>query len=183
MGSPDWHVAMINIHLRKLPWVYCLGHAGVKGNGSADRLSWKINATITSGSSLRRPEAWGTWDTTCRHKAKDITPSIAWRRKAFKEQALDDLPGKDERGPLSVRRTLEPFQRQRWGNFWETRWSEYGLFRAHRYHFELNWTELNSVSCKQKVIHSKELEWLKQGVRQPERVSMAETDNTFTRKS
>ena len=32
MGSPDWHVSMTNLHLRKLSWVYCLGHAGVKGN-------------------------------------------------------------------------------------------------------------------------------------------------------
>ena len=54
----------------------------------------------------------------------------------------------DERGPSSIRRTLEPFQRQRWGNFWEMGWSAYGLFRAHRYHLELNWTELLSiVSC------------------------------------
>ena len=28
-------------------------------------------------------------------------------------------------------------------NFWETGWSAYGLFRAFRYHLELNWTELN----------------------------------------
>ena len=25
------------------------------------------------------------------------------------------------------------------GNFCETGWSAYGLFRAHRYHLELNW--------------------------------------------
>ena len=31
-------------------------------------------------------------DTTCGLKAKDITPSIAWRREAWKEEALDDLP-------------------------------------------------------------------------------------------
>ena len=29
---------------------------------------------------------------TCGHKAKDITPSIAWRREALKEETLDDLP-------------------------------------------------------------------------------------------
>ena len=40
-------------------------------------------------------------------------------------------------------REREPFQRQRWGNFWETGWSAYGLFRAHRYHLEL--TERNST--------------------------------------
>ena len=46
------------------------------------------------------------------------------------------------RGPSSVRRTLELFQRQRWGNFLETGWSVYGHFRAHRYHLELmNWTK------------------------------------------
>ena len=26
-------------------------------------------------------KCWGAWDTTCGHKAKDITPSITWRRK------------------------------------------------------------------------------------------------------
>ena len=31
------------------------------------------------------------------------------------------------------------------GNFWETEWSLYGLFQAHRYHLELNWAELVSV--------------------------------------
>ena len=40
------------------------------------------------------------------------------------------------------RRTLEPFQRQRGGNFCEMGWSAYGLFRAHIYLLELNWTEL-----------------------------------------
>ena len=41
-----------------------------------------------------------------------------------------------------IRRTLELFQRQCWGNFWETGWSVYGLFRAPRYHPELNWIDL-----------------------------------------
>ena len=38
---------MVDIHLRKLLWVYCPGHAGVKGNDGADRLAGK--ATLTSG--------------------------------------------------------------------------------------------------------------------------------------
>ena len=54
MGSPDWNMSMVNIHLRKLLWVYCLGHAGVKGNDRADRLAGK--ATITSGLRLGRSE-------------------------------------------------------------------------------------------------------------------------------
>ena len=47
MGSPDWNVSMVDIHLPKLRWVYCPGHAGVKGNDRADRLAGK--ATLTSG--------------------------------------------------------------------------------------------------------------------------------------
>ena len=48
---------------------------------------------------------------------------------------------KDKRGPSSIRWTSKPFQRQRWGNFWETGWSTHGHFRVHRYHPEPNWTE------------------------------------------
>ena len=27
-------------------------------------------------------KCWGAWDTTCRHKAKEIIPSITWKREA-----------------------------------------------------------------------------------------------------
>ena len=47
MGSPDWNMSMVDTHLRKLLWVYCPGHAEVKRNGRADRLSGK--ATLPSG--------------------------------------------------------------------------------------------------------------------------------------
>ena len=49
MGSP-----MVNTSLRKLLWVYCPGHAGVKGNDRADRLA--VKATLTSGLLLGRFE-------------------------------------------------------------------------------------------------------------------------------
>ena len=55
MGSPDWHASMFDIHLQKIIWVYCLGHAGVKGNDRADRLAGKKN-TITGGLRLGRSE-------------------------------------------------------------------------------------------------------------------------------
>ena len=77
------------------------------GNDRAERLAGK--ATLTSGLLLRRSEVLRSF-TTCEHKAKGITPSIAWRREAWKEEALDYLPWKDERGPSSIRQTLEPFQ-------------------------------------------------------------------------
>ena len=46
---------MVDIHLPKLLWVYCPGHAGVKGNDRANRLAGK--ATITRGLLLGRSEA------------------------------------------------------------------------------------------------------------------------------
>ena len=52
MGSPDWHVSMFGIHLPKTRWVYCPGHAAVKGNDRADRLAG--TATITGGMRLWR---------------------------------------------------------------------------------------------------------------------------------
>ena len=36
MGSSDWNVSMIDIHLEKLLWVYCPGHAGVNANDGSD---------------------------------------------------------------------------------------------------------------------------------------------------
>ena len=88
MGSPDCNVSVVDIHLLTLLWMYWPGHAGVKGNDGADTLSGK--ATLTSGL-LFDLKCWGAWDTTCRHNAKNITPSIAWRREPWKEEALDDL--------------------------------------------------------------------------------------------
>ena len=45
---------MVDIHLRKLLWVYCPGHAGVNGNDQADSLAGK--ATLISGLLLERSE-------------------------------------------------------------------------------------------------------------------------------
>ena len=74
-----------------------------------------------------------TWEMICIYYKNSFFEIEAW-----KEEALDNLPWKAPRGP-STRRTLEPFQRHRWGNFWETGWSACGLFQEHRYHLELNW--------------------------------------------
>ena len=43
MGSSGWNVSMVDIHCRKLLWVYCPGHAGEKRNDQADRLAGKSN--------------------------------------------------------------------------------------------------------------------------------------------
>ena len=74
-------------------------------------------------------------ETTCGHKAKDITLLIAWSREAQKEEALDDLPWEDEKGPSSIRPTAALGKLPRDGVE-----CIYGLSRMHRYHHELNWT-------------------------------------------
>ena len=90
MGSPDWNVSMVDIHFQKLMSMYCPGHAGVKGNDPADRLAGK--ATLTGGLRLGRSEVLRSlrhymWAQSQGHHTID-----AWRREAWKEEALDDLP-------------------------------------------------------------------------------------------
>ena len=143
-------------------------HAGAKGNGRVlgttsdkpahrdlsahhtpqwrkmtEQIDWQAKQPSQVACFFENPTCWGAWDTTCEYKAKDITLSITWRRESWKEGALDDLPWKDERGPSSITRILEPFQRQS-REIWQTEWSAYGLFRAYRYYPELNWTELSA---------------------------------------
>ena len=57
LGSPDWHLAMQDIQLEKLVWIYCPGHAGVRGNERADSLARK--AAITRGLRLGKSEVLG----------------------------------------------------------------------------------------------------------------------------
>ena len=85
----DWNMSMVDIHPRKTLWMYCPGHAWVNGNDRADWLAKQPSQVACFSEDLK---CWEAWDTTCGHKAKDITPSIAWRREAWKEEALDDFP-------------------------------------------------------------------------------------------
>ena len=55
MGSPDWNLSLADIHLWKLLWVYCPGHAGVKGNDKADIVVGK--ATLANGLLLGKSQA------------------------------------------------------------------------------------------------------------------------------
>ena len=80
---------MVDIHLRKLLWVYCPGQAGVKGNDRADRLEGK--ATLTSGLLLGGSELLRS----LRHCHSDTKPKThtidPWRKEAMDEETLDDL--------------------------------------------------------------------------------------------
>ena len=106
-GSPDCLecVSVVDIQLQKRLWAYCPGHAQVKGNDRADRLAGR--APLTSGLRLGRPEVsqtlpWGHKTRTIQYTTLlslyreicllNTTPSIAWRREAWKEETVDDLP-------------------------------------------------------------------------------------------
>ena len=54
MGSPDWNVSMVNIHLRIPLWVYCPGYDGMQRNDYADRLAGK--SAVISGLRFGRSE-------------------------------------------------------------------------------------------------------------------------------
>ena len=90
MGSPDWNLSVVDIHLWKLLWVYCPGHAVVKGNDKADIVVGK--ATLTSGLLLRKSQVLRSLKHYLQAQSQDITPSITCRREVWKEKALDDLP-------------------------------------------------------------------------------------------
>ena len=138
--SPDWNVSC---RWSTFTFENSCGYTALgmpEWRETTEQTDWRAKQPSQVACFTEGLKCWEAWDTTCGHKAKDITPLITWRREALKEKVLDDLPWKDERGPSSIRQTLEPFQRQHWGNLWETGWNAYGLFRVHRYHLELNWT-------------------------------------------
>ena len=74
-------------------------------------------------------------------KQKPMLVDRLEQRRRNRKRSTIFLSWKDAKGLSSVRRTLEPFQTNVWGNFRETGWSAYGLFRAHRY-LERNGTDL-----------------------------------------
>ena len=122
-------------HLRRILWVYCPGHAWVKGNDRADRLAGK--ATITCGLRLRRSEVLRRWDITCRHKAI---------RTSHYRSPGGERRRTRKRSTLFLKRTWKDHRQsdQHWNYFKgytgetqrETGWSVYGLSQAHRYHLE-----------------------------------------------
>ena len=70
-----------------------------------------------------------------------ITPSIAWRREAWKEEALDDLPWKDERGHRQSDEHWNCFKGNVGGGTFERRGGAH-MGSSARTDTTLNWTEL-----------------------------------------
>ena len=134
MGSPVWTVSMVDTHLRKLPWVYCLWHTGVEENDRADSLVG--TATLTSCLLLGESEVLRNLRLRSGHRTVD-----RFEERGMERGSARDLPWKDEREPSWIRRTLELFQRRRLGNFWVTGWSAYGF--SDYINIIFNGTELN----------------------------------------
>ena len=87
MGSSDWNVSVVVIRLRNLLWVYCPGHAGVKGNDGADTLTGK--ATLTSGLRLGRSEVLRS----LRHYLAGTKPGTSHHRSPGGERGLESGNG------------------------------------------------------------------------------------------
>ena len=89
-----------------------------------DQLDWRAKRPSQVACVSEDLKCWGAWDPTCTKSQRRITPSIAWRREAWKEEVLDDLPWKDERARAIVSQTnIGTVSKATLGNFWETVWS------------------------------------------------------------
>ena len=49
--SPIWNVSMVDIHIRKLLWVYCPGHAGVKL--MTEQINWRAKQVACFSGELK----------------------------------------------------------------------------------------------------------------------------------
>ena len=97
MGNPDKNVSMVDSHPRKFLRMSCSRHAGMKGNGKADRLAGRT--TITNGLIVSQ-KTWSVEELeTLPASTKPRTPHhlLPGGKMSKKQEALDDLPWKDER--------------------------------------------------------------------------------------
>ena len=67
----------------------------------AEQIDWRAKQSSQVAYFSEDLKCREAWDTTCGHKSKDITLPIDWRREAWKEEALDDLPWKGERAMVN----------------------------------------------------------------------------------
>ena len=91
---------------------------------------WLATRKICSTEELETLPA-GTMPKTSPHRS-----SGGERRRKRKHSTISN-PWQNEERPSSLRWTLELFQSQCWSNYWETVLWAYGLYRAHRSHFEV----------------------------------------------
>ena len=120
--------------------VIIMGHAGVKGNDRADRLAGKT--TLTKGLLLGRSEVLRSLRHYLRaqsqgHHTIDRQEERGVERRSARWSSL-----KGRERAIVNQTNIGTVSKATLGKLWETGWSAYGLFRAHRCRLELNWTEL-----------------------------------------
>ena len=74
------------------------------------------------------------------------TDLISWRREAWKEEALDDLPWKDKRGTIINQTNTGTASKAMWGKLLWNGVKRILAFSNVNYHLELNWTQMNLKS-------------------------------------
>ena len=109
MRSPDRNVSMVISTLPNLLWVYCPGHAGVKGNDRADRLAGKAN--LPSGFLLGRSEVLRSLRHYLRAQSQEHHTVDRLEERGVERGSARRSSLKGRERPSSVRRTLELFQR------------------------------------------------------------------------
>ena len=118
MGSPDWNVSMVNIHLRNLLQVYCPGHAGVKGNDRADSLAEKSNhhRGLASRNILNVEELETL---LAGHKSQGYHTIDRLEERSVQRGSArrSSLKGRERAIVNQANIVLELFQMRRWGNF------------------------------------------------------------------
>ena len=126
-------------------WLYCPGHAVMKGNDQAHRLAGK--ATLTGGLLLRRSEVLRSLRHYLQvqgqghHTIDRLEERGSARLSAMEGQARAIFNQMND-GTVSKTTLGKP----------ETGWSLYGIFQAHRYHLELNWTVCFKNLAKHKKV-------------------------------
>ena len=131
MGGPDWHVSTF----RNSCGCSSLDMPESKEmTEQIDQWAKQQSQVVYISEDLK---CWGAWDA-----AKDAGPLVTGKRGGAERESARRSSWKDEQGLLSVRWTLELFQRQCWGNF-----RQGGLSPVHRCHVELNWDSLSGNNC------------------------------------
>ena len=150
MGNPDWNVSTVDIHLRKLLGVYCPGHARVKGNDRADTLVGK--AIHTSDMLLGRSEVLRNLRHYLRaqsqgHHTMDRLEERGVERGSARRSSL-----KGREMAIVSQTNTGTVSKARLRKLLRDGWSAYGLFRAHRYHPELNtYINMHTHICRHAI--------------------------------
>ena len=61
-----------------------------------EHIDWRARQPSQMACFSEELKSWGAWETTWRHKVKEVTLTITWRRDARKEEALVYSPSRDE---------------------------------------------------------------------------------------